>query len=66
MSEAIRSGLAIRFETLDDLQLTGVEATLVDGFGLDDFFNLQLLGDAVLELTPRISTIVYQPDLNLP
>jgi len=56
----------MRFETLDAPDLMGVAATLVEGFGLDGFFNLQLIGDAVLELNPRISTIVYQDDLDLP
>jgi hypothetical protein len=30
------------------------------------FFNIQLVGDKVIEINPRISTIVYQEDLNLP
>jgi hypothetical protein len=30
------------------------------------FFNIQLVGDHVIEINPRISTIVYQDDLNLP
>ena len=64
--EAMRAGLAMRFETLDASDLMEVAATLVEGFGLDGFFNLQLIGDAVLEMNPRISTIVYQDDLNLP
>ena len=33
---------------------------------LDHFFNVQLVGDRVIEINPRISTIVYQPDFNLP
>jgi hypothetical protein len=33
---------------------------------LDHFFNIQLVGDQVIEINPRISTIVYQEDLNLP
>ena len=64
--EAMRAGLAMRFETLEAPELMQVAETLVAGFGLDGFFNLQLIGDAVLELNPRISTIVYQADLNLP
>jgi hypothetical protein len=56
----------MRFETLEDDALMATAGRLVDGLGLDGFFNLQLIGDAVLELNPRISTIVYQPDLNLP
>jgi len=30
------------------------------------FFNIQLVGDRVIEINPRISTVVYQEDLNLP
>ena len=33
---------------------------------LDYFFNIQLVGDVVIEVNPRISTVVYQEDLNLP
>jgi hypothetical protein len=33
---------------------------------LDHFFNIQLVGEHVIEINPRISTIVYQQDLNLP
>lgn len=63
--EAMRAGLAMRFETLDDPALMGVAERLVGALELDGFFNLQLVGDAVIELNPRISTIVYQPDYNL-
>ena len=34
--------------------------------GLDWFVNVQFIGDHLLEINPRISTIVYQEDLNLP
>jgi carbamoyl-phosphate synthase large subunit len=63
--EAMRAGLAMRFETLEAPELMTVAEQLVRGFGLHGFFNLQLIGDAVLEMNPRISTIVYQDDLNL-
>ena len=33
---------------------------------LDHFFNVQFLGDGVVEVNPRISTVVYQEDLNVP
>jgi hypothetical protein len=33
---------------------------------LDHFFNIQLVGEHVIEINPRISTIVYQEDFNLP
>ena len=39
---------------------------IVEELGIEHFFNIQLVGDYVIEINPRISTIVYQEDLNLP
>jgi len=64
--EAMRAGLAMYFETLDDEWLEDVAARIVAELRLDHFFNIQLVGDRVIEANPRISTIVYQEDLNLP
>jgi carbamoyl-phosphate synthase large subunit len=64
--EAMRAGLAMYFETLDDAELMGVAARIVGELELDHFFNIQLVGDYVIEINPRISTVVYQEDLNLP
>jgi hypothetical protein len=54
------------FETLEDDALMEVADRIAAAFGLEHFFNIQLVGDAVIEINPRISTIVYQEDLNLP
>ena len=64
--EAMRAGLAMYFETLDDPGLMDVAGKIVAELELDHFFNIQLVGDQVIEINPRISTIVYQEDLNLP
>ena len=64
--EAMRAGLAMYFETLDDPALMDVAASIVRELELDHFFNIQLVGDTVIEINPRISTVVYQEDLNLP
>jgi carbamoyl-phosphate synthase large subunit len=64
--EAMRAGLAMYFETLDDPWLMDVAERIVAELALDHFFNIQLVGDHVIEINPRISTIVYQEDLNLP
>ena len=64
--EAMRAGLAMFFETLDDPGLMEIAAKIVAELELDHFFNIQLVGDKVIEINPRISTIVYQEDLNLP
>jgi carbamoylphosphate synthase large subunit len=64
--EAMRAGLAMYFETLDDPSLMDTAAKIVAELELDHFFNIQLVGEHVIEINPRISTIVYQEDLNLP
>jgi carbamoyl-phosphate synthase large subunit len=64
--EAMRAGLAMYFRTLEDEALMDVAARIVAELELDHFFNIQLVGEHVIEINPRISTIVYQEDLNLP
>ena len=60
-------GLAMYFVTLDDPAADARSANLiVEELGIEHFFNIQLVGDYVIEINPRISTIVYQEDLNLP
>lgn len=64
--EAMRAGLAMYFVTLDDAELMEIADRIVAELGIEWFFNIQLVGDHVIEVNPRISTIVYQEDLNLP
>jgi carbamoyl-phosphate synthase large subunit len=64
--EAMRAGLAMYFETLDDPELMRIANLIVAELGIEHFFNIQLVGDMVIEVNPRISTVVYQEDLNLP
>jgi carbamoyl-phosphate synthase large subunit len=64
--EAMRAGLAMYFVTLDDEALIELADRIVAELGIEHFFNIQLVGEYVIEINPRISTIVYQEDLNLP
>jgi carbamoylphosphate synthase large subunit len=64
--EAMRAGLAMYFETLDDEGLLETANRIVEELQIEWFFNIQLVGDVVIEVNPRISTIVYQEDLDLP
>ena len=64
--EAMRAGLAMYFVTLDDPALMELADRIVAELGIEHFFNIQLVGEHVIEINPRISTIVYQEDLNLP
>ena len=64
--EAMRAGLAMYFVTLEDEGLMRTANLIVAELGIEHFFNIQLVGEHVIEINPRISTIVYQEDLNLP
>ena len=64
--EAMRAGLAMYFVTLDDHELMRIGNQLVEELAIEHFFNIQLVGDYVIEINPRISTVVYQEDLNIP
>ena len=64
--EAMRAGLAMYFVTLADDGLMEIADKIVREVAIEWFFNIQLVGDRVIEINPRISTVVYQEDLNLP
>jgi len=64
--EAMRAGLAMYFVTLEDPDLMALADRIVAELGIEWFFNIQLVGEHVIEVNPRISTVVYQEDLNLP
>jgi biotin carboxylase len=64
--EAMRAGLAMYFETAEQPALEAAARRLVGELELDWFVNVQFIGEHLLEINPRISTIVYQDDLNLP
>jgi carbamoyl-phosphate synthase large subunit len=64
--EAMRAGLAMYFVTLEDDALMELSNRIVAELAIEHFFNIQLVGDFVIEINPRISTVVYQEDLNLP
>jgi carbamoyl-phosphate synthase large subunit len=63
--EAIRAGLAMYFVTLADPELMEIADRIVAELGIEWFFNIQLVGEHVIEINPRISTVVGQEDLNL-
>ena len=64
--EAMRAGLAMYFVTLEDEALMEVANRIVAELEIEHFFNIQLVGDYVIEINPRISTVIYQEDLNIP
>ena len=63
--EAIRAGLAMFFVTLEDAGLMEIADRIVAELGIEWFFNIQLVGEHVIEVNPRISTVVNQEDLNV-
>ena len=49
-----------------DLLVMELAERIVRELEIEHFFNIQLVGEHVIEVNPRISTVVYQDDLNLP
>jgi carbamoyl-phosphate synthase large subunit len=64
--EAMRAGLAMWFETVDRPDLVDAANRLARELQLDWLVNVQFIGGKLLEINPRISTVMYQEDLNLP
>ena len=64
--ESMRAGLAMYFVTLESPELMDIADRIVAELSIEHFFNIQLVGEQVIEINPRISTVVYQEDLNLP
>lgn len=64
--EAIDTGLAMSFRTVDRPDLVASARETCRALGLDWFVNLQFKGDKLLEVNPRVSTFVYQEDFILP
>ena len=54
------------FVTLDAPELVEASERIVEEFGLEWFFSIQFMGEKVIEINPRISTMMIQEDFNLP
>ena len=64
--ESVRCGLGMYFVTLDAPELVEASERVVAEFGLEWFFSIQFMGEKVIEINPRISTMMIQEDFNLP
>jgi carbamoyl-phosphate synthase large subunit len=64
--EAINTGLAMRFRTVSRPDLMEYAKRILARIPLDYFVNIQFKGEKLLEVNPRVSTCIYQSDLNLP
>src|SRR5438128_3831582 len=64
--EMVRCGLGMYFETLDAPKLVAASERVVAEFELEWFFSIQFIGEKVIEINPRISTMMIQEDFNLP
>jgi hypothetical protein len=64
--ESVRCGLGMYFVTLDAPELVAASERIVEEFELEWFFSIQFMGEKVIEINPRISTMMIQEDFNLP
>lgn len=64
--QAIRGGLGMYFKVVDrpDLWILGKHISNI--LELDYFANIQFKGKHLLEVNPRVSTFIHQPDFNMP
>jgi len=64
--DEIKTGLAMSFRTVRRPDLLEYTERILREIPLDYLVNVQFKGDKLLEINPRVSTFVYQPDLILP
>jgi len=64
--DAINTGLAMSFQTVDRPDLEKYSARVLRKIPLDFFVNIQFKEDKLLEINPRVSTFVYQDNLIVP
>lgn len=64
--EALRAGLAMDFTLLERPQEEAHSARLSEVLRMDYFLSVQFKGGKLMEINPRVSTIVYTPDVNPP
>jgi glutathione synthase/RimK-type ligase-like ATP-grasp enzyme len=64
--EAIRAGLAMDFTLIARPQEEEHSAALARALGSDYFLSVQFKGGRLMEINPRVSTIVYAPHINPP
>jgi glutathione synthase/RimK-type ligase-like ATP-grasp enzyme len=64
--EALRAGLAMDFTLIDRPREEEFSARLAAELEMDYFLSVQFKGGKLMEINPRVSTIVYTPDINPP
>jgi glutathione synthase/RimK-type ligase-like ATP-grasp enzyme len=64
--EAIRAGLAMDFTLLHRPDEERHAAALTEALAMDYFISVQFKGGRLMEINPRVSTIVYTPEINPP
>jgi carbamoyl-phosphate synthase large subunit len=64
--EALRAGLAMDFTLLERPREEEFSARLAAELESDYFLSVQFKGGKLMEINPRVSTIVYTPDIDPP
>jgi glutathione synthase/RimK-type ligase-like ATP-grasp enzyme len=64
--EALRAGLAMDFTLIDRPREEEFSARLAAELEMDYFLSVQFKGGKLMEINPRVSTIVYTPEINPP
>jgi carbamoyl-phosphate synthase large subunit len=64
--EEVRAGLAMDFTLIDRPREEEHSATLAAAMAMDYFLSVQFRDGKLMEINPRVSTVVYAPEINPP
>jgi glutathione synthase/RimK-type ligase-like ATP-grasp enzyme len=64
--EALRAGLAMDFTLIERPREEEYSARLAEALASDYFLSVQFKGGKLMEINPRVSTIVYTPQIDPP
>jgi hypothetical protein len=64
--DALRAGLAMDFTLIDRPEFEAHSQTLSEALDSEYFLSVQFKGGRLMEINPRVSTIVYAPGINPP
>jgi len=64
--DALRAGLAMDFTLIDRPEFEAHSQTLAEALDSEYFLSVQFKGGRLMEINPRVSTIVYAPGINPP
>ena len=64
--EQARWGVIVKGELVDRPDIVDITKDILSRIPLSYCVNIQFIGDKLIEINPRVSSFIYQPDLTIP